>query len=236
MRVFIRMRANMISALQRAARIAKSQWTLIAAIITIIAAALNPSPGERIYKPTSTVLITALFALLGLTLDLPEMRAALVACNVHMLIQIFSLVFTPCLYYAAVFRWQWEVSAGILSQAFAVGMMAAMCMPTTTNTSVLFVQQAHGDVSLATINAALGNVLGAVLAPMLATVLINSVVAGGAERVHTNTKATLEKLGKELVLPMACGLVVRIMVQRWCLCGLRHDDDARVATRAFREH
>ena len=46
---------------------------------------------------------------------------------------------------------------------------------------------------------------------MLATVLINSVVAGGAERVHTNTKATLEKLGKELVLPMACGLVVQIM-------------------------
>ena len=75
-----------------------------------------------------------------------------------MLIQIFSLVFTPCLYYAAVFHWQWEVSAGILSQTFAVGMMAAMCMPTTTNTSVLFVQQARGDVSLATINAALGNV------------------------------------------------------------------------------
>ena len=119
-----------------------------AAIITIIAAALNPSPGERIYKPTSTVLITALFALLGLTLDLPEMRAALVACNVHMLIQIFSLVFTPCLYYAAVFHWQWEVSAGILSQTFAVGMMAAMCMPTTTNTSVLFVQQAQPGIQV----------------------------------------------------------------------------------------
>ena len=168
-----------MNTLRRAARAAKSQWTLIAAITTIVAAALNPNPGERVYKPASTAAITALFALLGLTLDLPEMRAALVSCDVHVLIQLFSLVFTPCLYYAAVFRWRWEQRTGILSQAFAVGTMAAMCMPTTTNTSVLFVQQARGDVSLATINAAVGNLAGAVVAPLLATMLINSVVTIG---------------------------------------------------------
>eukprot|EP00937_MAST-01D_sp_MAST-1D-sp2_P000648 g648.t1 len=165
------------------------------------------------------ILITCLFALLGLTIQLAEMRRALFAIRCHALTQLFSLVLTPVLYYALVFYPSWEVRAGILSRPFAVGMMAALCMPTTTNTSVLFAQQARGDVSVASINAAVGNLVGAVFAPVLATALINSVVQSGATRVHSDAAKTAAKLGREIVAPMVGGLCVQWAIGRWAMHG-----------------
>ena len=192
----------------------RTHWTLAAVIATIAAAAIDPPLGLRWYKVGSRVLITSLFALLGLTLQLGQLRDGLLDLRSHCLIQACSLLLIPTLYYVLVFRWDFgHAPDGVLSAPFAIGLMAALCMPTTTNTSVLFVQQAKGDVAVATLNAAVGNLVGALFSPVLAACLINSVVSGSS-RVSSDAATTAVKLSKEIVAPLLCGLAVQLAVAR----------------------
>jgi len=85
-----------------------------------------------VYAVLSEALIVALFLLLGLTLDIEALRQAAGALHVHLFVQLFSLVLTPLAYFGLVYHWRWEVSSGILQPNFAAGVMAALCMPTTT--------------------------------------------------------------------------------------------------------
>jgi hypothetical protein len=86
----------------------------------------------QVYAVLSEALIVALFLLLGLTLDIEALRQAAGALHVHLFVQLFSLVLTPLAYFGLVYHWRWEVSSGILQPNFAAGVMAALCMPTTT--------------------------------------------------------------------------------------------------------
>lgn len=163
----------------------KSQWCLYVCIVALVVASINPDPVARFYSPISKAVIITLFALLGLTLDLAELRKGFFAWRIHLLCQSFSLLVIPCLYYALVYHWHLERSLGILDRNYAVGLMTALCMPTTTNTGPMLVREAKADVSLATANAALGNTIGAVWSPILAQVLI-----GGTHDVSRNTAST----------------------------------------------
>jgi predicted Na+-dependent transporter len=191
----------------------RQQWALVAVLATMGVAAAEPTFGSSIYKVASKILIVTLFAILGLTLNLSEMRNSMVALQVHVPVQLFSLVLTPTLYYLAVFRWRWEVP-GILCPSFAAGTMAALVMPTTTNTNVLFTQQAGGDVPIAVVNAAVGNILGAVVSPLMAMAFL------GGQQAHQDLGSILFKLSQEILLPLLIGLVVQISA-RWCYSRYR---------------
>ena len=91
--------------------------------------ALFPSPGLTVYSIGMPMCTGALFALQGLRLNLTEFRHALVAAHVHVMLQTFSLLLTPALYFGAVFHWKWEEA--LITRPYAVGTMAQMCMPTT---------------------------------------------------------------------------------------------------------
>lgn len=93
----------------------------------------------------------------------------------HVVCQAFSLGLTPALFYLLLYRP--GAADALLTPSLAVGLMAAMCMPTTTNTGVMFVQQARGDASVAAINAAVGNLLGAFVAPLTASATLGGAVA-----------------------------------------------------------
>ena len=57
----------------------------------------------------------------------------------NVLNQGFNLVATPVVFYFGLYSW--GGARAILGESFAAGTMAAMCVPTTTNTGVLFTQQ-----------------------------------------------------------------------------------------------
>eukprot|EP00935_MAST-01C_sp_MAST-1C-sp1_P000966 g966.t1 len=187
--------------------VVEKQWALLTLLSMAGAAAINSSFGNRVYKPATKVLVTALFAILGLTLDLTELRGGITALHVHLPLQLFSLVFTPLLYYCLVYRWRWEVRSGILNSGLATGAMAAMTMSTTTNTSVLFTQQAWGDVAVAVVNAAVGNLLGAVISPIMSMALI------GGQQAHQDVRAVLLKLCEEITFPLVAGLTVQTIAK-----------------------
>ena len=96
----------------------RTHWTLAAVIATIAAAAIDPPLGLRWYKVGSRVLITSLFALLGLTLQLGQLRDGLLDLRSHCPIQACSLLLIPTLYYVLVFRWDFGVvrSASVLAR------------------------------------------------------------------------------------------------------------------------
>ena len=97
--------------------------------------------------------------------------------------QGFNLVLTPLAFYFLVYRWGWDIKLGIISRELAPGVMAAMCIPTTTSTCVLFTKLAGGDDALAAFNAAAGNVAGVVWSPLMASWLM------GSENSHSIDKA-----------------------------------------------
>ena len=159
----------------RAAARVREHETLLLTLATMLAALADPRPGARLYASLSRAAIVTLFVLTGLNLEVRELGAACVATHVHAATQAFSLGLTPLLFWAGCYRWGW--AGAVLGETFAAGTMAALCMPTTTNTGVMFTQQADGDVSVAAINAALGNVLGAFVAPLVASAALGGAVA-----------------------------------------------------------
>ena len=115
----------------------RQQWMLPAVALMAVFGALLPDAADlKNYSIGMPMCTGALFALQGLRLNLTEFRHALVAAHVHVMLQTFSLVLTPALYFGAVFHWKWEEA--LTTRPYAVGTMAQMCMPTTASTSLVF--------------------------------------------------------------------------------------------------
>ena len=196
----------------------KSSWrgifveykTLWATLGLTLLALLKPEPGGHYYKQVRLPLLTTLFGFLGLQLDVSELRRAVKTPRLHVGCQVYSLLVTPVAYY--VFLYRWGLVRRILNRNLAVGIMATMCLPTTTNTNVMFTQQAHGDVSTSAINAALGNLLGAFVTPVTVSFFIGTDLRIDAER-------TLVKVAVEIIAPFLGGLILQQ--------GLPHSDTLR---------
>ena len=152
-------------------------WMLFAVLATAGIAVAYPNPGVQLYTHVSVALLVALFFFQGFMLKLENLRQALAlrALPAHLWLQTFSLVVTPLLYFAIVYRWKWEVTTGILSnQELANGALVALAMPTTTSTSLLFTLEAGGDVSFAALHCCVGQILGVLVAPLLSSCLLQS--------------------------------------------------------------
>ena len=181
--------------------------TLVMTLVVTIAAFAYPGPGGRIYDVASVPLLVILFALLGFTLNVSELRHALSSPRFHCACQTFTLFATPLAFYFGVYRW--GLARRILtSQPLAIGTMATMCMPTTTNTNVMFTQQAGGEVSAAAISAALGNLLGALVTP--ATVAF-SVGEGGVSLHRFLT--VFYAISEQIIAPLLAGLALQILLR-----------------------
>jgi len=107
-----------------------------------------------------------------------------------------------------VYRWHWASNSGMLSEQFDSGIMAAMLMPTTTTTNVLWTQLAGGEVSIAAVNAVVGNLLGAFVAPLLATVLV------GGDSQKQNVGQQMLKMSYQIIAPFIGGLLLQLIVRR----------------------
>lgn len=182
--------------------------TLVATVVLTVVAALYPGPGATVYSASSLGLIVALFALLGLTLRVSELKHGVASLNVHVAIQTFSLVATPAVFYGVFYR-SGLAKLATGSSALATGAMCAMCLPVPTNTCVMFTSQAQGDSSVAAINAALGNLIGAFATPVAASL----AVASGAERA-SDLPSTFLNVTYKIVTPLFGGLAFQLIARR----------------------
>ena len=116
-----------------------AHWMLLVLAACFCAAKINPDPGAAAYSTAIKILVPALFCIVGLTIDLRALTtlADVKTVAANLLCQSYSLVVMPLVYYISVYHWQWEVHTGIVSSSLAPGIMAAMCMPTTTSTGTV---------------------------------------------------------------------------------------------------
>ena len=191
-----------------------AQWPLVAAAVSALVAAADPSPGARIQHDVNPYLVGFIFVVSGLGIDVYEMARGLAAIHVHVPMQAFVLLVTPGLYYFAVYRQRWEVSSGWLTPSYADGCMAVMAMPTPVSTSLIFTQQAHGDVVLASFNMAASNLLGVVTSPVLLGLMLHRANSTETPSPLAALPSTLEKLLLETAVPLLSGVVARVLLQR----------------------
>eukprot|EP00754_Rhynchopus_humris_P015360 Rhum_TRINITY_DN14437_c12_g1::Rhum_TRINITY_DN14437_c12_g1_i1::g.89713::m.89713/K14347/SLC10A7, P7; solute carrier family 10 (sodium/bile acid cotransporter), member 7 len=186
-----------------------SQWPLVIVLGTAFAALLNPAFGAKggvgQYETVIPTLIIVIFFVIGLTVPISQLQEGALALRFHVLCQGYSLGLLPLAYYCLVYRWGWEVRSGLLTPDFAQGVMAAMCMPTTGFTCVMFARQAGGDESVAVFNAAIGNLLGPVVVPFTAQLAMGQKPEG-------NLGAQAVKLMGQLVAPLAVGTAAQVFV------------------------
>jgi len=184
-------------------RVVKEHRTLVLTLLETVAAAAYPGPAASIYGSVQKPLICTMFGLLGVTLEVSELRHALRAPKLHCGCQFFSLMVTPLLFYVLLYR-SGLVRAALSGESLAAGAMATMCLPTTTNTNVMFTQQAGGDVSATAINAALGNFLGAIVTPATTSLTLSRTT-----RAETNLARTFATVSEEIVAPLVGGLALQ---------------------------
>jgi len=195
----------------------EEHWMLLVLAACFCAARINPDPGAAVYSTAITILVPALFCIVGLTIDLRALTtlADVDTVAANLLCQSYSLVVMPLVYYISVYHWQWEVHTGIVSSSLSPGIMAAMCMPTTTSTGILFTREAGGDDLMASVNCAIGNLLGAFIAPVMAQLLIGASSQG-------NIGKRMIKLMLVVFVPSTGGVILQYIGQRYAPQALRH--------------
>ena len=176
--------------------------------VSFIAGMAKPSPGASYYSQIAPTLMRILFVLTGYTIPVHELISAGAAVKLHVSIQIFSLFVIPFFFFLTLFKS--GLAASLLgSSALANGLMACMCLPTTTNTGVLFTMQAKGDVAASSINAVIGNIVGTFSAPVIAALTIGGTVAS------QDTASTLLILSKTIIGPLLSGLALQTATKKW---------------------
>ncbi|GIY09370.1 hypothetical protein CEXT_675641 [Caerostris extrusa] len=147
---------------------------LIFIIVSIILAYLYPEIGAKggILKPEITVKYGAIFIIFfisGVSLQSKELIAAACQLRVHLVIQIFSLLFIPLLV---------QIFVQLLGQVYPnpdllAGFVTVSCMPPPVSSAVLLTKTVGGNEATAVFNSALGSLLGLFITPALLYLFFN---------------------------------------------------------------
>jgi len=181
----------------------RRQWFLFALLVCLALGFLFPE-ADAILNPgnlTRTGLIVALFLLMGLTLPSESIRAGLNDWRLHSYIQGFLFLLTPAYFLLTSLPLRGSLDPGLLA-----GILALSCLPTTIASCIVFTQLAGGNVAGTLFNAAISNILGVFLSPLLLSALLR-----GAGRLipASQLPAVLRDLALQVLIPIAAGQILR---------------------------
>jgi sodium/bile acid cotransporter 7 len=129
--------------------------------------------------------------------------------RLHLYIQIFIFLVIPAFFLLTTLpfrsRWDHELYTGI----FAVAVL-----PTTISSCIVFTQVSGGNVMGAMFNAALANILGVLLSPLLLSLLMRG---SGDPLPAAQVLKILRNLGLQMLIPIAFGQILRRMFQEIAL-------------------
>lgn len=154
----------------------KGNGLILGLFLAVVAAFLFPKPGSRdgiLHGSLVTnVGVGVILFLQGLSLAWENVRAALGSWRLHAIIQIFTFVAFPivglCLYFFTPLVWPTE------PPAVRDGFLFLCVLPSTVSTSVVLTSAAGGNTAGALFNAALSNIVGVVLTPLLVHLLMQA--------------------------------------------------------------
>jgi sodium/bile acid cotransporter 7 len=180
-------------------------------LLAVALAFLLPAPGARNgYLHADLVnnagIATILF-LQGLSLAVEQLKSGVGNWRLHLIIQSFTFVIFPlagmALYFVVPLAWPSEPAA------VQQGLLYLCVLPSTISTSVVLTAVARGNVAGALFNAALSNIMGVVLTPLLVHVLMRT----------TGHQAPMGSLMLKIMLltllPFFMGMSLRRHVKQW---------------------
>lgn len=149
--------------------------------------------------------IALLFFLHGAKLSRAAIVAGIGAWRLHLLVLATTYGVFPLLGLAIV-----SGLGGAIDPLVAMGILYLCVLPSTVQSSIAFTSIAHGNVPAAVCSASLSNILGIVLTPLLASLLIGGHSAGGAFFLDA-----LTSIASQLLLPFVLGHLARPWIGGW---------------------
>ena len=184
---------------------------ILGLILAVVLAFLFPTPGSRngFLHPelVNNVGIAAILFLQGLSLAFEKLKSGAGNWRLHVIVQSFTFIVFPIvgifLFITVPLIWAAE-PAGIRQ-----GLLYLCVLPSTISTSVVLTAVAQGNVAGALFNAALSNIIGVVLTPLLVHELMTT----------TGQSAPLGPLMLKIMLltllPFFIGMSLRRFVRKW---------------------
>lgn len=199
-----------------AARMAQVHWIrsngfLLALIGAVLGAFLFPEPGARGGVLHAEVVnnfgIALILLLQGLSLAFEKIKSGAGNWRLHVVIQAFTFVVFPLVgigfYFGMPLLWPGEPAA------IRDGFLYLCVLPSTVSTSVVLTAVAHGNTAGALFNAALSNLLGVFLTPVLVQLLMHSTGQSAP------FGPLLLKILLLTLLPFFLGMGLRRFVKHW---------------------
>lgn len=186
--------------------------------LTVCVAVLVPARGawQVGVEHTTSVVIGLMFFLYGARLSGAEAAEATRHWRLHGTVLASTFVLFPLLGLAVQL-----VPAWLLPRALGLGVLFLCCLPSTVQASVAFTAMARGNVPAAICAAALSNLTGVVVTPVLTGVLMSA--HGGV------LLGAIRDVAVQLMLPFACGQLMRRWIGGWVA---RHRAPLSVVDRA----
>jgi sodium/bile acid cotransporter 7 len=173
------------------------------AIVGVVGLALLlPCSGEgaRLVAIGSEVAIALLFFLQGARLSRPAVLAGVLHWRLHLLVAAATFALFPLLGLALA-----PLSGTVLPRELYLGVLFLCTLPSAVQASVVFTSIAGGNVPAALCSASLSSLLGMVLTPLLAGLLLGA--AGGLSLNGVGTIVT------HLLLPFLAGQLVQPRIE-----------------------
>lgn len=150
----------------------------------------------------SNVAVVLLFFLQGARLSRTAVIAATLHWRLHAIILGATFIAFPLLGVAL-----GPLSRTILPQPLYVGLLFLCCLPSAVQASVVFTSVASGNVAAALCSASLSSILGMVLTPLLASMLLQA---------HGNLSVSgIQSIVVHLFLPFVAGQMVQSAIGGW---------------------
>ncbi len=178
----------------------------LALLATVVLASLLPCQGTTalVFDGITDAAIALLFFLHGAKLPRAAIVQGMIHWRLHLLVFASTFVLFPLLGFALR-----PLGHALLTPQLYLGVLFVCTLPSTVQSSIAFTSIAGGNVPAAVVSASMSNLIGIVLTPLLAGLLLAS--NGGA---GISWRGVLD-IVLQLLLPFALGHVARRWIGDW---------------------
>jgi sodium/bile acid cotransporter 7 len=183
---------------------------MIALVATALLASLLPPRGAfaPVVGAVANIAIFALFFLHGAKLSREAIIAGAANLRLHTAVFAATFLVFPLLGLAI-------SSLPFLIAPVATGLLFLTLLPSTVQSSIAFTAIARGNVAAAVCSASFSNLIGIVVTPLLAALLIGAGGAGGSGREGAISWHSVEAILVQLLLPFVTGHLMRPWIGAW---------------------
>ncbi|KAG0086610.1 hypothetical protein BGZ92_008011 [Podila epicladia] len=184
-------------------------WFLFGLVVAIILARYFPNWGRTggPLRPEYSVkygFTSCIFLLSGLSLKTKDLLTSAMNYRAHLMVQITSFVIIP-LFVKAITA---LIGLSTFNSTLLAGMAVTSATPTTISSNVVMTANADGNESLALFNAALGNLMGVFISPVIVLILLQGTAMSPSSDSHGLDYATiLRDLGSTILVPIFVGQI-----------------------------